>query len=196
MQNQTYKEDGGTTFGTWQDPVSQLMYDAIMPIALTQTNTAGTVADYGGANGLIKKWIPHAITIDIDATKKPDIVDNILTHPETYNLVLLRYVLHYLTDNEITTMLANIKRNCCIIQFTNENEDLKIKNQISQGNEATKYFRTTTQLMQLLQDHNIQNHTTITYKVTPDFYQNRLGIQTTLHHNETINIINLSKGTP
>lgn len=193
MQNRIYKEDKGQEFGTWPDKVSRLMYAGIMPIVLSQIELPNNIADYGGANGLLKEYIPNATSIDIDPSKKPDIVDNIILHKGKYDLVFMRYVLHYLAGEEIATMLQNINSRLVIIQFTNEEEDLELKQKISQDNEAKKYFRTKEQLFALFKDFVILNAIEIDYKVTPEFYKNRLQINTDISHNEQIQIIELEK---
>ena len=96
-----YKEDKGQEFGTWKDSVSKFLYDSSTKDILKKIDIPKNVGDYGGGNGLLKQHIPHATTIDIDKSKNPDIVENILKHSKHYDLVVLRYVLHYLTDSEV-----------------------------------------------------------------------------------------------
>jgi hypothetical protein len=110
MQNIIYKEDKGIDFGKWSDNTSKLMYFDSLKDILSKINTSGTVADFGGANGILKQFIPNIITIDIDVTKEPDILDNILTHKGVYDLIVIRFVLHYLNDYEVLQLFNNINK--------------------------------------------------------------------------------------
>ena len=129
-----------------------------------------THGDYGGGNGLLKQHIPHATTIDIDKSKNPDIVENILKHSKHYDLVVLRYVLHYLTDSEVLELFDVL--NCThvlVIQFVNEDLKSKYYNSVNE----CKYFRTNRQLKALL-PNKIQTIYSKNYKVDAEFYENRL----------------------
>ncbi len=110
MQKKIYKEDKGTEFGKWFDSISKLIYFDSVKDILSKIDTHGIIADYGGANGILKQFIPNIITIDIDASKKPDIVDNILTHKGNYDLIIIRFVLHYLNDYEVLELFENINK--------------------------------------------------------------------------------------
>lgn len=185
MQNKIYKEDKGKDFGKWSDSTSKLMYfDSIKDI-LKKIDINGKVADYGGANGILKEFIPNIITIDIDKTKNPDIIDNILTHKGNYDLIIIRFVLHYLSDYEVLELFENInkyhKGKILIIQFTNEDLKSKYKNSINEF----KYFRTKIQLEKLLPKFN--NIYSINYECTKEFYFNRLNIKNGINHIEEIN---------
>tara|TARA_R110000751_G_scaffold72388_1_gene146650 strand:- start:164 stop:721 length:558 start_codon:yes stop_codon:yes gene_type:complete len=177
-----YKADQGTAFGKWKDTVSQFMYfDSVKPI-LSKINIPNKVADFGGANGNLKEFVPNIITIDRDASKNPDIVANILDHKEHYELVIIRYVLHYLTDYEVLQLFENINAdNVLVIQFTND--DLKSK-YFNSRNEF-KYFRTKVQLEKLLPKSKLVYSED--YTVTEDFYKNRLQIDNSRAHVETLN---------
>lgn len=185
MQNKIYKEDNGTNFGKWTDSVSKLMYIDSTKEILLKIDTSGKIADYGGANGILKQFIPNIISIDIDKSKKPDIVDNVLTHKGNYDLIILRFVLHYLNDYEILKLFKNIetyhKGKILVIQFTNE--DLKSKYYNSKN--EFKYFRTKNQLEKLLP--KFKNIYSINYKCTKEFYKNRLNIENAKNHKEEIN---------
>ena len=178
-----YKEDKGTQFGKWNDKTSKFLYvDSIKDI-LEIIKVEGTVGDYGGANGNLKQFLPQSISIDIDETKNPDIVDNILTHNKRYDWVIIRYVLHYLTDTEVIELFNNIQStNVMVIQFTNE--DLKTK-YLNSKNE-TKYFRTKTQLESLL-PKGASNFYRKLFNCTKEFYRNRLGFDDAIEHIESIN---------
>lgn len=185
MQKNIYKEDCKTNFGKWNYQVSKFMYfDSIKEI-LSKINIPNKVADYGGANGILKQFIPNIITIDIDESKKPDIVDNILTHKGTYDLIIIRYVLHYLNDYQVLQLFKNIKQyhkgSILVIQFCNN--DLKSKYYNSKN--EFKYFRTENQLEKLLpKSKKIYSKK---YMVTNDFYRNRLQIKNTIEHEEILN---------
>lgn len=187
MQNNVFEIDQGEQFGKWLDETSELIYFNCMPIFLAMLPAFETLADYGGANGNLKRFIPKSISIDIDASKKPDIVDNVITHKGNYDVILIRYVLHYLTDKQVKKMLANIKQHhsgkVLIIQFTNQGKDLKIKRQNSIN--ETKYFRTKKQLKKLLKGCNIEKQIEIKYQVTKQFYENRLHNYNATEHGET-----------
>lgn len=172
-----YKVDAGTEFGLWDDPTSRFMYFDAMPFILTHVNTTGNVADYGGANGLLKRWIPHSISIDIDATKQPDITDDILTHQGDYDLIVIRYVLHYLNPKQRVALFEHIASfhagNVLVIQFTNDGEDYIHKYENSYNED--KYFLTREDLFALTKGYDIQATTGQPYTVTAEFYANRLG---------------------
>ena len=185
MQKIIYKEDKGRDFGKWSDQTSKLIYfDSIKEI-LAKIDTSGKVADYGGANGILKQFIPNIITIDIDGSKNPDIQDDILTHQGNYDLIIIRFVLHYLNDYQVLQLFKNIQKyhsgKILLIQFTNE--DLKLKYENSKN--EFKYFRCRQQLEKLLPDfENIYN---IEYTCDKEFYLNRLGINNGMKHSENIN---------
>ncbi len=168
---QTYKEDQGINFGKWNDSISQFLYQDSTKQILSKINIPNSVADYGGANGNLKQFIPQSISIDIDKSKNPDINDNILTHSKYYDLVIIRYVLHYLNDYEVLQLFETIKaKNILVIQF--ENNDLKNKYFNSQN--EFKYFRTTEQLKHLLPISSKEIYSK-EYELGKDFYTNRLG---------------------
>jgi len=178
-----YKEDQAEYFGKWKDSTSKFMYFDSTKEILEKIKVEGEIADYGGANGNLKTFLPNSITIDIDKTKNPDIVDNILTHKEKYDWVIIRYVLHYLTDKEVIQLFNSIKAsNVLIIQFTNE--DLKIKYQNSKN--ETKHFRTRTQLESLLPKGKSSVYRKM-FNCTEEFYKNRLGFDNAVEHIETLN---------
>lgn len=193
MPKNTYNEDQGLQFGQWTDDVSRLMYRDVMPLAVSQIDFTGSVADYGGANGIVKDYIPQAVSIDIDESKQPDIVDDITTHQGNYDIVLARYVLHYLDDEQVRQMASIIQNRLVVIQFTNEANDLAIKRQISDSNEAQKHFRTKDELYSLFTDFTVRKALQLEYTVTPEFYKNRLQIDTELSHQEQIQIIEMEK---
>jgi len=168
---QTYREDQGVNFGTWNDSISNFLYQDSTRQILSKIHIPNLIADYGGANGNLKQFIPQSISIDIDKTKNPDINDNILTHSKYYDLVIIRYVLHYLNDYEVLQLFKAIKaRNILVIQF--ENNDLKNKYFNSQN--EFKYFRTTEQLKYLLPISSKEIYSK-EYELGEDFYTNRLG---------------------
>ena len=185
MQKQIFKADDGTNFGKWNDSVSKLMYYDSTEQILSKININGRVADYGGANGILKQFIPNIVSIDIDESKKPDICDNIITHKGKYDLIIIRFVLHYLNDYEVLQLFENIKSyhkgKILIIQFANN--DLKSKYQNSKN--EFKYFRTENQLEALLP--KAKKIYSTEYEVTQEFYKNRLNIKNAINHKEIIN---------
>lgn len=189
----TFKIDQGTSFGTWDDVTSKLLYDDAMPALLNGIDTSGVVADYGGGNGLIKKHIPHALTIDIDPTKKPDVVGDVKTYRGKFNLVVMRYLLHYLKDQEVRNLFKHLWtceiERILIIQFVNE--DLKAKN-FNSINE-TKFFRNEKQLMNLLGYWSIKQIKKLSYVVEKEFYLNRLKHPNPTSHQETLLSIELQR---
>lgn len=171
------------------------MYDGAMPGLLAGLPFYPIVADYGGANGLMRKFFPGSIyqTIDIDASKNPSIVDDIVTHIGQYDLIVLRYVLHYLTDKQVGRMFDNIRSyhngDILIIQFANDGEDLRRKRGISRlvTEDKQKTMRSTPELFSLLCPFNILGVESVDYEVGADFYKNRLGITTpVVAHSERV----------
>lgn len=192
MQNTIYKLDGGQNFGKWDDPVSQLIYNDCMPHLIPPAIHYPIVADYGGANGLARKWFPNSryITIDIDETKRPDVVDNIVTHRGNYDLIILRYVLHYLDDLQVASMFDTMKQyhkgDLLVIQFTNDGVDLETKKHVSALSSETAWLRSTAEFFNLLSPLHIKFCNHLDYMVTPQFYLNRLGVVTNCFHNESV----------
>jgi hypothetical protein len=128
-------------------------------------------------------YFKNVTTVDKDVNKKPDILDNILTHKNYYDLVILRYVLHYLNDYEVIKLFKNINaKNILIIQFINE--DLRSK-YLNSKNEL-KYFRNEQHLMQLIPVKNKKIYSK-EYLVTKEYYINRIGIGKYIKHEETLN---------
>lgn len=183
MQSKTYKEDRGKDFGKWTDKISKFLYYESTKEILSKIKIPLNVADYGGANGLLKKIIPNSISIDLDHAKKPDILDNIITHKNKYDLVIIRYVLHYLNDYEIIELFKNINaKNILVIQFVNN--DLKAKYYNSQN--EFKYFRTSKQLKKLM-PKSFKKIYSKKYYLDSEFYTNRLGTGKYKKHQEILN---------
>ena len=173
--------DQATKFGTWGDETSKWMYndciDKILPHCGIKTSM--TVADYGGGNGLLKDYIPQAVSIDIDIEKKPDILDDVITHQGRYDMVVMRYLLHYLTDTEVIKMFNNIRsKRVLVIQFYNEDLKIKYYNSINE----TKYFRTFSQILALIPKGRVMFCEK--YAVGKEFYKNRLGNDNGIAHTE------------
>lgn len=189
-----HQEDQGEAFGRWPNKTARLMYHDIMPLALNGIDTSGRVADLGGANGLLKQWIPHAVTVDYDETKNPDICEDILTHVGEYDLIVLRYVLHYMDDETVRKLLYHIRGyhngRLLIIQFAND--DLAAKQANSVG--ETKWFRTSRQTMQLVTEYwKGASAKMVDYVVDADFYRERLNHPNPTSHHESILILELAK---
>lgn len=182
-----HTEDMGTSFGTWPDPTARLMYHDVMPFLLSGLDTRGRVADYGGANGLLKEWIPHCITVDYDETKLPDVIADIQTHVGDYDLVTMRYVLHYMPDADVTRLFSHLalfhKGQVFVVQFVND--DLEAKRANSVGEE--KWFRGEGHLARLITSGGwrIVSRRAADYEVGADFYRWRLGHPNPTPHKET-----------
>ena len=165
-----YDIDDGIDFGKWKDKTSQYLYYQSTIEILKKIKIPDSVADFGGGNGLLKQFIPQIKTIDIDENKQPDLIANILHHHDHYELIIIRYVLHYLNDYEVIELFKTINAdNILIIQF--ENQDLKIKYQNSIN--EFKYFRTTNQLKALIPKKAKEIYSK-EYMVDSTFYDNRL----------------------
>lgn len=180
--------DQGVNFGKWKDKTSVMLYDKCMPIFLSEIKTSGIVGDFGGANGNLKKYIPNSVSIDIDKTKNPDIVDDILTHSNIYDLIVIRYVLHYLSPKQQKELLKNIiksgNKKILIIQFVNNGRDMQIKKENSINEK--KYFLTTQKLFSLFSGFNICNVDKLKINVSKAFYKNRLKNNNAKPHDEEI----------
>lgn len=188
-----HAEDQGRSFGTWDNPTAQLMYHDIMEFALDGVDTSGRVADYGGANGLLKQWIPHSVSVDYDETKGPDIAEDIAVHVGEYDLIVMRYVMHYMTDDQLQALFRHIasfhRGRLLIIQFVNDDLISKQANSIGE----TKYFRTDEDTRSLVSiDWVIQARRFHDYTVDADFYRQRLGHPNPSSHDERIVIYELT----
>lgn len=182
------KIDQGTTFGTWQDDTSRLIYHDAMPALLNGINTTGTVGDYGGGNGLMKKFIPHATTLDIDADKNPDLVVDCFNYCGRFDLVLMRYLLHYMSDPDVVQLLKHIafykSPRILIIQFVNNDLAAKKANSVNES----KWFRSEQQLFALVKKSGwvVRQRKALEYQVSAEFYFNRLRHKNATPHAETI----------
>lgn len=188
-----HPEDRGIAFGTWPNQTAQLMYHDIMPLALSSIDTSGAVADFGGGNGLMKQWIPQAVSVDYDVTKEPDVYEDILTHQGLYDLIIMRYVLHYMTDFQIRQLFDNIasfhEGRVLVIQFVNSDLAAKVYNSVGE----TKYFRNEAQLANLfdLNKWILRSRKAVAYRVDADFYRWRLNHPNPKAHDETVIIYEL-----
>ena len=184
MQKKIYEIDDGINFGKWPDEISKFLYFDSTKEILSKIDIPKLIADYGGANGNLKTFIPNSISIDIDKSKKPDILDNILTHEGKYDLIIIRYVLHYLNDYEIISLFNQInkfhKGKVLIIQFCNDDLISKYKN----SQNEFKYFRTYSQLKSLIP--YAREIYSKKYIVSPNFYLNRLKIKNAIKHTEIL----------
>lgn len=190
-----HNEDQGDAFGRWPNKTARLMYHDIMPLVLSGIDTSGRVADLGGANGLMKEWIPQAVTVDYDETKGPDICEDISKHVGEYDLLVLRYVMHYMPDTQVLALFDHIvsyhNGRVMVIQFVND--DLAAKRHNSVG--EIKWFRTTQQTLDLLKPCGLRvaSCKSVDYVVEPDFYRERLGHTNPKGHWETILALELVK---
>lgn len=189
-----HDEDQGTGFGKWPDPTAQLMYSDIMPLALNGIDTSGRVADYGGANGLLKQWIPQAVTVDYDQSKEPDIYADILVHRGDYDLIVLRYVLHYMTDEDVRRLFRHLgsfhRSRILVIQFVNEDLHAKAVNSVGE----VKHFRTEHDTKRLfVGPWTILSRKAVDYRVGADFYRWRLNHPNPSAHDERVVIWELGR---
>lgn len=189
-----HTEDQGEAFGTWPNDTARLMYHDVMPLALNGIDTSGRVADLGGANGLMKQWIPHAVTVDYDESKGPDIVEDIREHVGEYDLVTLRYVLHYMSDDEVRRLLYHIRGyhdgRILLIQFANDDLEAKRRNSVGE----TKWFRTTEETMRLVTEYwRVKSAKAVDFVVEAEFYRERLNHPNPTANHETILIMELAK---
>lgn len=189
-----FNEDNGSNFGKWNDNVSNILYNTANKIIASQILKNDVVADYGGANSLLKNDIQckEYFCIDIDNTKKQ--VDNfinedIITHKGIYDKVIIKLVMHYLTDKQIKEMLKNITaKEIIICQFINNKEDILVKKKISNlSKENEKFFRNKEELSSIIGECDILAE--IDYICDKQFYLNRLELDTNLSHKETLLIL-------
>jgi len=189
-----HPEDQARAFGTWDNPTARLMYHDIMELALSGVDTSGRVADYGGANGLLKQWIPHSLSVDYDQSKHPDIAEDIMSHVGEYDLIVLRYVMHYMTDAEVLRLFRHVasfhEGRLLVIQFVNDDLVSKYANSIGE----TKYFRDDDDTRALVSlDWMVQARRFYDYTVDADFYRLRLNHPNPSSHDERIVIYELTK---
>lgn len=181
-----FQADQGALFGTWSDRTSRLLYHDCMTVLLSQIQVTGPVVDLGGANGLSRQWFPDVVTVDIDPSKKPDVLADVTTFTNTRETVFMRYLLHYLSDNDVRRMFANLwnspARQVIVVQFVNDDIDVKLYNSVGES----KVFRNEVQLCELFPSWVIKTRTVIDYEVDPEFYRNRLGHPNPTPHRETI----------
>jgi len=187
----------GTGFGTWTDPTSDLMYRGAMPYLLAGLPAGESVVDLGGGSGLSRLWWPRQpvdiTTVDSDPDTHPDVLADILTyaHAGVADTVLLRYVLHYLTDWQVRDLFAQIARwhrsNVIVVQFANTRPYEKTENSADSGD---RVWRTPGALLRLLGDLPAwviaPAFNRIDYTVRPDFYASRLGRAGRYPHAETL----------
>jgi hypothetical protein len=178
--------DQGSNFGKWDNETARLMYSDVMPALLNGVKTGGSVVDLGGGNGLLKEWIPLAVTVDSDKTKNPDITADILEYEGNHDLVVIRYVLHYLPDVKVKQFFNHLSGyhsgQVLVIQFVNEDIQAKLANSVNE----VKYFRTESQLLKLLSPYRVSSRKKIEYTVSPDFYRQRLGHTNPTAHEEAV----------
>lgn len=178
--------DQGSEFGTWSDKTSRLLYHDCMTVLLSPIKVRGPVVDLGGANGLSRQWFPGAVTVDIDPSKNPDVLDDVTTFANTSETVFMRYLLHYLSDDAARRMFANLwaspARQVIVVQFVNDDIKAKLRNSVGEA----KVFRNEAQLCELFPPWVIKNRTAIDHEVDPEFYRNRLGHPNPTPHRETI----------
>lgn len=183
--------DQGTAFGTWTDRTSRLIYHDAMPALLSGIEHPERVLDLGGANGLSREWFPDALTVDVDRSKQPDIVADALVYTplQAPDLVLIRYVLHYLPDRSVRALLHHVASYhdgpVLLIQFVNDDLDAKLANSF---NEGPRHFRSEVHLHGLVDQPPWQlvRRIALEYVVDPEFYTHRLGHPTGTAHLERV----------
>lgn len=187
--------DQGTQFGTWPDDTSRFMYHDVMPELLAGVNTTGSVCDLGGGNGLLRRWIPQARTVDVDPSKEPDVVCEALEYQGTHDLVVMRYLLHYLDDAQVRALFTRLAQwhagRVLVVQFVNDDLEAKRANSM---NEDVRYFRTEAQLLALLEPWQVQRRTRVDYQVQAEFYRNRLQHPNPTSHAEAVVSLLLTPG--
>lgn len=190
----TFAKDQGKDFGRWADPTSRLMYRDVMPVMLNGVDLSGPTIDLGGANGLLREFIPDPIlTVDIDPTKEPDVVGDARTwtpgaaweHPR---LVVLRYVLHYLNDADALDLFAHLhewhRGTLLVIQFANSRTQLPAKWASSRGEQV--WFRTPEEFPALFGPWVCRDRKQVDYTVRREFYLNRLNNPDGVEHGESV----------
>jgi hypothetical protein len=183
-----YLTDQGTRFGTWDDPTSRLIYQDAMPTLLSGVGWDGTTLDLGGGNGLASMWFEDTTTVDNDPAKEPDVVADIRSYvpDRPHDRVLLRYVLHYLDDEDAAGLFRHIASwhtgELVVIQFVNDDLVVKATNSLNE----VKWFRTEAQLRSLFGPWRVHRRIAVGYDVHPDFYRNRLGHPDPTGHPETV----------
>lgn len=189
--------DQGLQFGTWSDNTSRLIYADAMGALLNGTNVEDRVLDLGGGNGLMAAWFHQVTTVDTDTAKEPDIVADLRSwepgDTRGYDLVLFRYVLHYLTDVELVELFTYHLPEwwsgpVLVIQFVAPHDEALRAKRANSVNE-TKWFRTEDQLAALLtvsDRWDITRRVAVEYHVDPDFYRNRLGATEPTGHPERV----------
>ena len=176
--------DQGTDFGRWDDETSKFIYHTSTKEILSMVDIPESVVDLGGGNGLLKEFIPNLITVDIDPEKKPDVLMDIFEYDKIHDMVIIRYVLHYLNDIEVIRLMKHamtIANQVLTINIVNNDLKGKYENSINE----TKYFRTSQQLSALIPDdiHRIYRKS---YMVSREFYKNRLNNPNGKAHFESI----------
>ncbi len=195
----TFAIDQGRAFGTWPNATARLIYHDVMPALLNGVDTSGRVADYGGANGLLKQWIPHAVSVDVDSTKAPDVYDDVLTHVGAYDLVVMRYLLHYLADDQVQALFSHLRDHhdgrILVIQFVNDRDMAgKLANSVNE----VKHFRIEAHQRSLITaaGWRVTSRKLVEYTVGADFYRERLGNPAGTAHAEAIVALELERRRP
>lgn len=193
-------QDQGTTFGTWDDPVSRLLYRDSVPfwIADLGVDTSRPTVDLGGANGLLRPHFPDLLTVDSDPTKEPDVVADVTlwgAPPGLECQAVVRYVLHYLEDRQVALLLSTVasySERLYLVQFVNA--DLAAK-RANSHHEGPRFFRSAEDLDALIDRSpwTVEGRWEREYRVTPEFYLNRLGPGSYSPHNETLVALALSR---
>ena len=128
----------------------------------------------------------HAVTVDTDASKEPDIVADALNYTGTHDLVVMRYVLHYLPDAQVRHLFAHLASyhtgRVLVVQFVNDDLNAKMANSINE----VKTFRTEAHLRSLIAPWLVIDRKRVEYTVSAEFYRNRLGHPNPSSHDEAV----------
>lgn len=172
--------DCATNFGKGESPTSRLLYHRIFDLIRGRIPSFAKVYDLGGGNGISKAYFPSVVTVDNNPEMKPDIVANILEFevPKDADLILIRYVAHYLQNEELEQLLEQSNHKPILfIQFANSNPNDKLLQSVIKGEglEDHKTFRDWDYFAQLLETRGFRQIMQIAYEVEPLFYAERFG---------------------
>ena len=163
------------------------------------------MADLGGGGGLSRGFLaPSCVvtTVDSDPSTGPDVVADLLTWTPPaapFDTVLLRYVLHYLSDRQVRALFASMTgwrwSNVLVVQFANQRPEDKAANSADTDD---RHWRTPAELVRLLHDDLPAwlagpRVNRLDYTVHPEFYGSRLGVPGKYPHGETLLGLNLER---
>lgn len=182
----------GPLFGTYPDRTSQLIYRDAWPALLSGVPRTDTVLDLGGANGLSRLYFTDVTTVDSDRTSSADVLaDARYYEPRRhFDRVLLRYVLHYMSDLDVQRLLRKVASYhdgpVHVIQFVGRTAE-KAE---SSADREMRWFRSEATLLALLASagYAVERRIALQYRVEPEFYLNRLGVEAPAHEETTVSL--------